>query len=83
MAGASEIGCRCVGAGGAGVGTELGRSSKRLRGSKRRRGEQALQVLTMAGQVLRGVVGQREVAGGDELAAALALLEEVPFAGKG
>ncbi len=55
---------------------------KTLRGSKRRRGEQALQVLTMAGQVLRGVVGQREVAGGDELAAALALLEEVPLAGK-
>ena len=37
----------------------------------------------MAGQVLRGVVGLREAAGGDELAAALALLEEVPFAGKG
>ena len=32
---------------------------------------------------MRGAVGQREVAGGDELAAALAPLEEMPLAGKG
>lgn len=55
---------------------------KTLRGSKRRGREKALQVVTLAGQTLRGIVGQREVVGQDELAAALQLLEEVPVAGK-
>jgi len=41
-----------------------------------------LQVLTIAGQALRGIVGQRKVEGGDELTAALELLEEVPIEGK-
>ncbi|MCD6290089.1 MAG: hypothetical protein J7M34_06255, partial [Anaerolineae bacterium] len=55
---------------------------KTLRGSKWRGGEAALQVLTMAGQALRGIVGQRLVEGRDELEAALQLLEEVPLGGK-
>jgi len=55
---------------------------KTLRGSKRRRGEGALQMLTMAGQALRGVVDQRKVKEGDELAASLELLENVPIEGK-
>lgn len=55
---------------------------KTMRGSKRRRGERALQVLTIAGQALRGIVGQRRVEDGDELAAALELLEEAPVEGK-
>ncbi len=54
---------------------------KRLRGSKRS-GERALAVLTMAGQELGKVVAQRRVDAENELAAALALLEEVPLAGK-
>ena len=55
---------------------------KALRGSKRRSGEPALRALTMAGQVLRGIIAAREVEEGHELAAALALLEEVPLQGK-
>lgn len=55
---------------------------KLLRGSKRWRGEEALVVVTMAGQALRGIVAQRHVEGGDELAAALELLEEVSLEGK-
>lgn len=55
---------------------------KTLRGSKREGGKEALQVLTIAGQKLRGVLGQHLVEGGDELAAALQLLEEVPLEGK-
>lgn len=55
---------------------------KTLRGSKRQGREGALQVLTMAGQALRGVVGQRVVEGRDELEAALQLLAEVPLEGK-
>ena len=54
---------------------------KRLRGSKRaNRG--ALAVLTLVGERLGQVLAQRQVEGGDELAAALALLEEVPLEGK-
>jgi hypothetical protein len=55
---------------------------KALRGSKRRAGERALRALTMAGQVLQGIIAAREVEEGNELAAALALLEEVPLKGK-
>jgi len=54
---------------------------KTLRGSKRE-GERAIQVITMAGQRMGGIVGQRLVEGGNELAAALQLLEEVPIEGK-
>lgn len=53
---------------------------KRLRGSKRS-GEGALAVLTMAGQELGKVLAQRLVEEENELAAALALLEEVPLEG--
>jgi hypothetical protein len=35
----------------------------------------------MVGQTMGGIVGQRLVEGGDELAAALQLLEEVPIEG--
>jgi hypothetical protein len=55
---------------------------KTLRGSKRQRGEGALQLLTMAGQHLRGIVGQYRVEGQDELEAALRMIEEIPLAGK-
>lgn len=54
---------------------------KVLRGSKRP-GERALEVLALVGQGLGQVLAQRQVEGGDELAAALALLEEVPLEGK-
>jgi len=55
---------------------------KTLRGSKRQAGEGALQLLTIAGQLLRGVVGQYRVEGQDELEAALQMVEELPLAGK-
>ncbi len=55
---------------------------KVLRGSKRVAGEEALQVLTVAGQRLGVVLAQRAIEEGDELAAALALLETLPLAGK-
>jgi len=55
---------------------------KTLRGSKRQRGEEALQLVTMAGQHLRGIVGQYRVEGQDELEAALRMIEEIPLAGK-
>lgn len=54
---------------------------KRLRGRKRA-GERALAVLTMAGQELGKVVAQRRVDAANEVAAALALVAEVPLAGK-
>lgn len=54
---------------------------KVLRGSKRQ-GQRALEVLTLVGQTFGQVLAQRLVEGGDELAAALALLEEVPLEGK-
>ncbi|MEJ5346702.1 MAG: transposase family protein [Chloroflexus sp.] len=53
---------------------------KRLRGRKRA-GERALAVLTMAGQELGKVVAQRRVDAENEVAAALALVAEVPLAG--
>ena len=55
---------------------------KELRGSKRKAGTRALRALTLAGQALRGIVATRQVDKGNELAAALALLEEVPLEGK-
>lgn len=55
---------------------------KEMRGSKRRPGTRALRALTLAGQTLRGIVAARQVYEGNELAAALALLEEVPLEGK-
>ncbi len=54
---------------------------KRLRGSKRVGGG-ALAVLMLVGERLGQVLAQRQVEGGDELAAALALLEEMPLEGK-
>ena len=54
---------------------------KVLRGSKRE-GQRALEVLTLVGQTFGQVLAQRSVEGGDELAAALALLEEVPLEGQ-
>ena len=55
---------------------------KEMRGSKRRPGERALRALTLAGHTLQGIVAARQVGQGNELAAALALLEEVPLEGK-
>lgn len=54
---------------------------KALRGSKRA-GEEALRVVTLVGQCLRRVIAQRGVEGGDELAAALHLLESEELEGK-
>lgn len=54
---------------------------KHLRGSKRR-GEAALQVVAMAGQGRGQVIAQRLVPRGDEGAGAVALLSEVPLAGR-
>lgn len=52
----------------------------RLRGRKRP-GDRALAVLTLAGQALGKVVAQRRVDAENEVAAALALFDEVPLAG--
>jgi len=60
---------------------ELALDGKRLRGS-RRDGETALQVITVAGTHLRQVWEQRAVEGGNELGAAIALLEDFPLEGK-
>lgn len=38
--------------------------------------------MTMAGQHLRGIVGQYQVEGQDELEAALRMIEEITLAGK-
>lgn len=54
---------------------------KHLRGSKRK-GEEALRVMAMAGHRLRQVLAQRPVEGGDEVAAAVMLLSEAPLAGR-
>ena len=62
--------------------THLIIDGKVLRGSKRAAGEKALQVLTVVGQQLGAVWAQRCLEGEDELTAALALLEEIPVAGK-
>jgi hypothetical protein len=58
-----------------------GVDGKALRGSKRA-GEEALRVVTLVGQCLRRVIAQRAVEGGDELAAALQLLESEALEGK-
>jgi hypothetical protein len=60
---------------------ELALDGKRLRGS-RREAEAALQVITQAGTNLRQVWEQKAVEGGDELGAAIALLEEFPLENK-
>ena len=54
---------------------ELAVDGKRLRGS-RREGETALQVIILAGTRLQEVWEQRAGEGGDELGAAIALLED-------
>lgn len=54
---------------------------KTLRGSKRL-GADALQVVTMVGHCLRQLMAQEGVEGGDELAAALRLLEAEDVEGK-
>jgi hypothetical protein len=54
---------------------------KYLRGSKRE-GKEALQVVTLAGQRLGQVVRQQVVAQGDELQAALRMLDSVDLQGK-
>ncbi len=54
---------------------------KALRGSKRA-GQEALHVVAMAGQHLRRVMAQEKAEGGDELAAALRLLEAEDLEGK-
>lgn len=54
---------------------------KALRGSKRA-AEQALHVVTVAGRQLGYVAAQRKAENGDELAAALAVLEGLPLEGK-
>lgn len=59
----------------------LAMDGKHLRGS-RREGEAALQVITLAGKTLRQVWEQRAVEEGDELGAAIAVLEEYDLEGK-
>ncbi|GIV76593.1 MAG: hypothetical protein KatS3mg050_0987 [Litorilinea sp.] len=54
---------------------------KHLRGSKRQ-SQAALQVVTLAGARYGQILAQQEVEAGNELAAALRLLQEVPMAGK-
>lgn len=54
---------------------------KVLRGSRRRHAE-ALQVVEAVGQELKLVLGERQSAQGGDLAAALALLRELPLAGR-
>jgi hypothetical protein len=61
--------------------SELALDGKWLRGSKRE-SEEALQVITLAGVKLRQVWEQKKVKKGDELEAAIALLEEFPLEGK-
>lgn len=55
---------------------------KRLRGSKRVGEAEALQVISLAGVALRQVWEQKAVEGGDELATAIALLEEFSLVNK-
>lgn len=54
---------------------------KRLRGSKRATAP-ALQVITAAGHQYREVLSQMEIAEGDEVEAAIALLYKLPLEGK-
>lgn len=55
---------------------------KRLRGSKRVGEAEALQVISLAGVTLRQVWEQEQVEAGDEMAAAIALLEKFPLENK-
>ncbi len=55
---------------------------KWLRGSKRTGKAEALQVIHVAGATLRQVWQQKQVEAGNELAAAIAVLEEFPLEGK-
>ena len=59
----------------------VGVDGKTLRGSRRTGGETALQVITAGGQEMKAILGQREIEDGDELAAAIRLLEEIPVKG--
>lgn len=61
--------------------TAISMDGKTLRGSKRD-GQRALQVITGAGHRYRQILAQREVEGEDMIAAALALLQEMPVKGK-
>lgn len=54
---------------------------KTLRGSKRA-GARALQVVAAVGQQMKMVLKQRQVAEGDEIEAAIALLQGMPLAGR-
>lgn len=60
---------------------DLAVDGKHLRGSKRLGEADALKVLSLAGTSLKRVYAQKAVEG-DELAAALAILEEFPLEGK-
>jgi len=61
---------------------EWAAEAKRLRGSKRVGEAEAWPVLSMAGTTLRQVGEQPQVAGGDDMEAAMAILEEFPLANK-
>jgi hypothetical protein len=60
---------------------DLATDGKSLRGSRRVGEAEALKVLSIAGTALRQVWEQKQVEG-DELEAAIAVLEEFPLAGK-
>ncbi len=62
-------------------GEAVAADGKHLRGS-RRRGEGALQVLTLVGHRGQQLLAQHIAEGGDETAAAVALLSEVPLKGR-
>lgn len=55
---------------------------KHLRGSQRKSGRRALQVITLVGQQMHDALQQVKVEGGDELGAALRLLEGIDLEGK-
>lgn len=61
---------------------DLALDGKSLRGSKRAGKADALQVVTLAGVILRQVWEQKVVEAGDEMGAAIALLEEFSVEGK-
>ncbi|MGB9774853.1 MAG: transposase family protein [Bacteroidota bacterium] len=61
---------------------DLALDGKSLRGSKRAGKADALQVVTLAGVILRQVWEQKVVEAGDEMATAIALLEEFSVEGK-
>lgn len=60
----------------------LAADGKHLRGSKRGGETEALKVLCLAGTALRQVWKQKPITGGDEMEAAIAVLDEFPVAGK-